>query len=350
MTFDQQAATLSRADVAALLASHEELKQQLAWFKRQLFGPKSERRLLSPSGKQLWLGESHPAEEADSPATITVSTHGRRMRPTPSVDDGPVRFDESVPVETVEIPNIEVPAEELDHYDVVSEKVTQRLAQRPAAYVVLRTVRKVLKHKKTGSFSCPPAPVSVLEKSAVDVSFLAGMLIDKLQYHLPLYRQHQRLAASGIRLARSTLTNYFHRTADLLGPIYEAQLSSILESEVVAMDETPIKAGRTKGRPPDRGKMRTGFFWPVYGDRDEVAFPFAPTRAHRVVREVLGDFSGKLLTDGYEAYERYAAAASGVVHAQCRVGGGVTTPTPHRPGRADFPHPVPHVAGSLVAA
>jgi hypothetical protein len=25
----------------------------------------------------------------------------------------------------------------------------------------------------------------------------------------------------------------------------------------------------------------------------------------------------------------------------CRVGGGVTAPTPHRPGRADFPHPVP---------
>ena len=25
---------------------------------------------------------------------------------------------------------------------------------------------------------------------------------------------------------------------------------------------------------------------------------------------------------------------------RCRVGGGVTAPTPHRPGRADFPHPV----------
>ena len=26
----------------------------------------------------------------------------------------------------------------------------------------------------------------------------------------------------------------------------------------------------------------------------------------------------------------------------CRVGGDVAAPTPHRPGRADFPHPVPH--------
>ena len=34
----------------------------------------------------------------------------------------------------------------------------------------------------------------------------------------------------------------------------------------------------------------------------------------------------------------------------CRVGGDVTAPTPHRPGRADFPHPVLHERGSLTAA
>lgn len=39
------------------------------------------------------------------------------------------------------------------------------------------------------------------------------------------------------------------------------------------MDETPIKAGRRV-----KGKLHTGYFWPVYGDRDEVAFPFADSR------------------------------------------------------------------------
>ncbi|WP_258120450.1 DUF6088 family protein [Mesorhizobium onobrychidis] len=34
----------------------------------------------------------------------------------------------------------------------------------------------------------------------------------------------------------------------------------------------------------------------------------------------------------------------------CRVGGGVTAPTPHRPGRAVFPHPVPHGRVSLTVA
>jgi hypothetical protein len=34
----------------------------------------------------------------------------------------------------------------------------------------------------------------------------------------------------------------------------------------------------------------------------------------------------------------------------CRVDGDVATPIPHRPGRADFPHPVLHERDSLAAA
>jgi hypothetical protein len=39
-----------------------------------------------------------------------------------------------------------------------------------------------------------------------------------------------------------------------------------------------------------------------------------------------------------------------VQYADCRVGGDVAVPTPHRPGRADFPHPVLHERDSLAAA
>jgi transposase len=56
------------------------------------------------------------------------------------------------------------------------------------------------------------------------VSLLAGPLIDKFAFHLPLYRQHQRLRAAGAHLARSTLTNLVHRAVELLEPVYEAQL------------------------------------------------------------------------------------------------------------------------------
>jgi hypothetical protein len=133
-----------------------------------------------------------------------------------------------------------------------------------------------------------------------------------LRYHLPLYRQHQRLADAGITLSRATLTQWVHRTAALLEPIYHALLSSILQSKVLAMDETPIKAGHR-----GKGKLHRGYFWPLYGDQEEVAFPFAASRAQAVVREVLGSFCGVLLTDGYTVYERYAQQVNGLVHAQC---------------------------------
>jgi hypothetical protein len=63
----------------------------------------------------------------------------------------------------------------------------------------------------------------------------------------------------------------------LLEPVYEAHLKSILSSQVLAMDETPIKAGRKEKAPPERGEMKTAYFWSIYGDRDEIAFPFART-------------------------------------------------------------------------
>ena len=66
------------------------------------------------------------------------------------------------------------------------------------------------------------------------------------------------------------------------------------------MDETPIKAGRKK-----KGKMHQAYFWPIYGEEDEVCFTFSPSRGMKHIVEQLGDFDGKLLTDGYSAYEKY---------------------------------------------
>jgi transposase len=304
MTFDERAATMTRKDVAALIASHDRLSQQLAWLKQQLFGSKSERRLLESGGRQLALGEW--GQEDVKTTEVTVGEHQRRTRPTRlEKADEELRFDESVPVEEILLPAPGVDADA----EVVGEKVTMRLAQRPSSFVVLRFVRPVVK-KKDGSLVCAPAPVGVLGKSVADVSLLASMAIDKFAYHLPLYRQHQRMQAAGIRLARSTLTHLVHRTADLLQPIYEAQLYSVVSGSVVAMDETPIRAGRKR-----RGKMKTGYFWPIYGDRDEVVFPFSDSRSGAFIKKSLGEFCGVLLTDGYRAYEKYAAQINGVVHA-----------------------------------
>ena len=40
----------------------------------------------------------------------------------------------------------------------------------------------------------------------------------------------------------------------------------------------------------------TGFFWPIYGDKNEIVFPLWPSRAHWVVRELLRNFKGSCST------------------------------------------------------
>jgi hypothetical protein len=91
-------------------------------------------------------------------------------------------------------------------------------------------------------------------------------------------------------------------------------MTGYLESAVLAMDETPIRAGRSPGI---KGKMQGAYFWPMYGDRREVAFPFSTSRSLAAAREILGTYQGTLLTDGYTVYERYADAMQGIEHAQC---------------------------------
>lgn len=325
MTLESRAASMSREEIVSLLKAHqqlqesyEELARQVEWFRRQLFGPKSERRLWGSENHQLTLGEIYRSEAAQD-RQIEVPGHRRRKRDPidGNAADQKLRFDPSVPVKEIQVANPEMDGKDLADYEVVGEKTTNRLAQRPASYVVLRYVRKVYKRKTDGEFCCPPAPPAVLEKGCADVSFLAGLLIDKFTYHLPLYRQHQRLTAAGIHLNRATLTNLVHRTANLLEPIYAAQLRSIMTSKVLAMDETPIKAGRKERPPPHRGQMKTCYFWPIYGDRDEIVFPFSTTRGSQVVREALKDYGGVLLSDGYRVYDQYVEKVNRIVHAQC---------------------------------
>lgn len=303
-------------EVNALRAQLAEAQQQLAWFQRQLFGRKSEkRRPIEDSGQgELLAGLAEPPEHPVPPPTETISYQRNKKRREQAVNDTGLRFDETVPVELIEVAAPELQGEAAEHYEVISYKSTYRLAQRPGSYVILEYRRPVVKRREaTSALVSPPAPANVLEGSLADVSFLAGMLVDKFSYHLPLYRQHQRLAQSGIELSRATLTGLAGRAIELLRPIYDAQLEHILASRVLAMDETPIKAGRKA-----KGKMRQAYFWPIYGQADEMAFCYAPSRAGAHVHTLLGErFTGTLVSDGYEAYARYARVRSEVTHAKC---------------------------------
>ena len=308
--------------VTQLLQRIDTLERQVEWFRRQLFGTKSERFAPMPDPQQMHLGQVL-GQDLPVPASSEgdgqqrVSSHTRRRPRSDMADDSasaPFFDDSKVPVLTIEVPNPQAQDLSPDQFEVVGEKISHRLAQRPGSYVVLKYVRQVIKRTDTQTLHCAPAPLGVIEGSRADVSFVVGLLVDKFLWHLPLYRQHQRLVAAGFTLSRPWLTQLVQQGAQLLKAIYEAQLASICASRVKAMDETPIKAGRA-----GPGKMNAAYFWPIYGEHDEVCFAFFESRRHEHVQQALGleqPGGAVLLSDGYAAYASYAKKV-GVTHAQC---------------------------------
>ncbi|CAN5896935.1 hypothetical protein BH11PSE12_BH11PSE12_33260 [soil metagenome] len=314
---------LAPAELVDLLEKKEReivnLRRQVAWFQRQIFGQKSEKRHVEPEGVQASLGESFAALPTETPPNnkSKIAAYERQTKPKSpgGADESTLFFDDKrVPVEVIAVANPEVDGLNPDEFDVIGEKVSYRLAQRPGSYVVLKYVRPVIKRRDTQVLSCPPAPVGVIDGSRADVSFVVGVMLDKCAYHQPLYRQHQRMGDCGIKVSRPWLTQIMQSAIALLEPIHDAQLTSIRASRVKAMDETPIKAG-----PTGSGKMKAAYFWPVYGEQDEICFLYYPSRSGRHVQEALGlspPEGAVLQTDGYAVYAQYAKK-TGLTHAQC---------------------------------
>lgn len=302
----------------SLEEKNQSLQHQLDWFKRQLFGQKTEKKDFTDSPFQTTIADllkelpSLP-EAIEEKDTITYERGKAKKNALDGSPDGSqLRFDESVPVEEIRIEAPELNGENKDDYDVIGEKVTYRLAQNPASFVVLKYIGLTVKKKTTQEIATYSTPNAVFEKSLADVSFLSGMLVEKFVYHMPLYRQHQRLENNGVRLARSTLTNLVKRSIELLRPIYQSQLDHILLSKILAIDETPIKAGKGK-----KGKLKQAYFWPIMGESDEICFTYSSSRAMQHLKDQLGEFNGTILSDGYKAYDVYANSVKTAKPARC---------------------------------
>jgi transposase len=183
------AVALSAIDMVKLLDVKDReifhLRRQMTWFQRQIFGQKSERRLPEPEGVQGTLGELFEVVPDNLPPAkkSKIASHEREHKnknQIDSADESALFFDDAkVPVEVIAVPNPDVAGLDPADYEVIREKVSHRLAQRPGSYVILKYVRPVIKLRATHALSCPPAPVGVLDGCRADVSFIAGMMIDK---------------------------------------------------------------------------------------------------------------------------------------------------------------------------
>jgi transposase len=202
----------------------------------------------------------------------------------------------------------------------IGEDRSERLDIVPAQLRVL-----VVRRPKYACRACEeavvqaPAPARLIEGGLPTEATVAHVLVSKYADHLPLYRQAQIYARSGITLDRATLADWVGRAAFLLRPVHQRLLLKLKESTKLFADETTAPV-----LDPGRGRTKIGQLWAYarddrpWGGTDPpgVAYVYAPDRkAERPIAHLAG-FKGVLQVDGYGGY-RVLAERAEVVLAFC---------------------------------
>jgi transposase len=152
-----------------------------------------------------------------------------------------------------------------------------------------------------------PAPNRPIERGLAGPGLLAHVLVSKYCDHLPLYRQSEIYARSGVELERSTLADWVGGSSELLEPLVEALRRYVLDARKLHADDTPVPV-----LSPGDGKTKTGRLWTyVRDDRPAgeeappaVWFAYSPDRRGEHPERHLRDFSGTLQADAYAGFNR----------------------------------------------
>jgi transposase len=145
-------------------------------------------------------------------------------------------------------------------------------------------------------------PKQPIEKSIASPSLLAYVATQKYCDALPLYRQTESFKRIGIDLNRSNLANWMIKSGELLQPLINLLQDKILEQGIVHMDETPVQVLNEAGKTA----QSKSYMWELASfnkDQPAVLFHYDPTRKADVPKEMLGDYQGALMVDGYSGYQ-----------------------------------------------
>ena len=347
---------LLRAEVASLKEALSQALSSLEWFKRQIFGKQSEKfygdnvttlPLFANLGVTPPATDEDTKEKPDETKSSDKDAIAPKRKPRGKTQDlgsntkSGLRLDEGVEIVTEDVLPDEVKGLSTTDYEIIDCEISDRLVSRKSKRVVLRRVFHKIRIKSfvqtsqsPESAQCSdeiklssviikaPVPKQVLNRSYMAVSFLVDMILDKVLYSLPLYRQHQSLTREGFHVSRGALTKNFIQACCILARLIEPQKHSILAGRTVAIDETPMRVEVDKVK----RKMKKGYVWPMYGDLNEIVYTYNESRSASVITQLFGsNFKGTILSDGYKAYDSYMRAitdsglGANVVHATCWV-------------------------------
>jgi transposase len=294
----------------------EKLKAQLARLRREKFGSSSERIERAIAQLELALEE---AQAGKAEAMASAAQAPEPETPAPSADaqsaEAPVAEKKKRRTLPLELPRRDVVHAPADvckacgGHDLrkVGESVTEVLEYIPGRFEVVRHVRPACSCRKCETMVQAPMPDLPIPRGMAGPGFLAHIAIAKFCDHLPLYRQAEIYACSGLDIDRGQLAEWLGHLAWLLRPLVELIAEHVMAGRVIHADDTPVPV-----LAPGAGKTKTGRQW-VYL-RDErphagsappaVLYRYTPDRKGEHAQAELVRFVGWLHADGYAGFGR----------------------------------------------
>lgn len=302
--------TAEAATIELLQEENALLKKQIEWFKRQLFGQKSEKTVSFQNENQMEFEGLDTPTPAKKPKK-KVEAHEREAASSQKGQDK-IALPTDLPKEIafIDIPESQKTCPVTGKQLVkIGEEITTKLAYKPGSYFIKEIIRPKYALPQGGEegILTAPLPESLLNRCMADDSFLADILVKKYNDHLPLYRISEILRRNEIQIPRQILSQWVVRAGHALEPLYDEMTKQITLSGNVFIDESPVKM-----LDPGRGKTHTAFMWVLCGgktaDPPYRVYNFRKNRQHHHATRLLENFQGVLHSDKYGAYEELANA------------------------------------------
>jgi transposase len=197
---------------------------------------------------------------------------------------------------------------------VIGYEQSEQLEVEPAKYFVVVTKRekRACKACEEHGVACASLPARIIEKGLASDRVVIDTVVSKYADHVPLYRQSVILEReTGLSISRATLDGWVMQVGELLRPIVGAMRQDLLGGSYLQADETPVGVQMHDGR----GHNHQAYLWQYGHPRGSVVFDFRLGRDRDGPKRFLGDFAGRLQSDGYGAYDH--VGGPGIVHAAC---------------------------------
>jgi transposase len=310
----------------------DQLEEFIRNLRQKQFGASSEAQDTLQSSL---FDEGEPADAPEEAAdTVTVAAHERQPRK-------PERIPADLPRE--EIVHDLNDADKVCPHDgtvlrLIGADISEQLDIVPAQIKVLRHVRR--------KYACPcceqyvvtaQKPKQPIEKSLAAPGLLAHIATQKYVDALPLYRQTEIYKRIGVELDRTTLANWMVACGRLIQPLINLIHDRMTEQAVLHMDETRVQVLNE----PGRSAQQQSYMWVMRSiEHPAVLYRYAPSRSGDVAKELLGDYRGALMVDGYEGYSAVCATQALTrlgcwAHARRKFVEAQKAQAKHKTGKAD---------------